>query len=248
MAERFAEAGFVFVKHNFSHDGTTVDHPTRVQGPQKLLVITTLKKSLMVFGVVIDWVCGDTFPIQQEELDGDQIYLIGHSRGGGIIMLKAGEDKRVKKIAPGRLWNEYGQCWRQDQMQQIKEDGVVYCRKRSYQTTTSSILADIPELLRQSAEALCAGCGAEADHTYADSAWRSKMKGSHSTSTELKAWKPDAELLTAIRRVAITSSAESIHGKEATTRRSSKGQQTKPSDFSSNNQRSSHRTLSQDRS
>ncbi|MCW8991526.1 MAG: alpha/beta hydrolase fold domain-containing protein [Flavobacteriales bacterium] len=46
---------------------------------------------------VLDWIY-KTEELPKEELDINDITLIGHSRGGGIAMLAASMDKRIKKI------------------------------------------------------------------------------------------------------------------------------------------------------
>ena len=125
MAKAFAESGFVFVKHNFSHDGTTIDHPTEFADIEAF-GNNNISKELDDLGVVIDWVCSDRFPVGSSEVDINQIYLIGHSRGGGLVILKAGEDARVKKVAPWNSVNEYGKYWKKEEMEKIKNDGVIY--------------------------------------------------------------------------------------------------------------------------
>ena len=125
MADAFAEAGFVFVKHNFSHDGTTVEHPTEFVD-QEAFGHNNFSKELNDLGVVIDWVCSDAFPVEAAKVNKEQIYLIGHSRGGGIVMLKAGEDARVKKVSPWNSVNEFGKYWKKEEMEKIKTDGVIY--------------------------------------------------------------------------------------------------------------------------
>jgi len=125
MARAFAEAGFVFVKHNFSHDGTTLDQPTEFADIEAF-GNNNISKELDDLGVVIDWVCSEDLPVEKGEVNTDQIYLIGHSRGGGIVTLKAGEDKRVKKVAPWNSVNEFGKYWKKEEMEKIKKDGVIY--------------------------------------------------------------------------------------------------------------------------
>lgn len=127
MAAAFADAGFVFLKNNFSHDGTTIDHPTEFVDLEAF-GNNNFSKELDDLGVIIDWICSDTFTVDSREVDKDQIYLIGHSRGGGIVMLKAGEDLRVKKVAPWNSINEFGRYWRKDEMEKIKNDGVIYVK------------------------------------------------------------------------------------------------------------------------
>ncbi len=97
VAKQFAEAGFVFIKYNFSHNGTTVDDPLNF-GDLEAFGNNNFSKELEDLGKVIDWVInGDVgFPIG--ELKRSEIYVIGHSRGGGTVMLKAQQDVRVKKV------------------------------------------------------------------------------------------------------------------------------------------------------
>lgn len=125
MAETFVKAGFVFVKFNMSHNGTTIDHPVDFVDLEAF-GNNNFTKELDDLGVVIDWVCSEEFPVSKTEVNIDQLYLVGHSRGGGIVMLKAGEDKRVKKISTWAAVNEFGKFWKSDQMKKIKEVGAVY--------------------------------------------------------------------------------------------------------------------------
>jgi len=97
VAKRFAEEGFVFIKYNFSHNGTTVDDPMNFSDLEAF-GNNNFSKELVDLGKVIDWVInGDVgFPIS--ELRRSEIYIIGHSRGGGTSLLKAQQDVRVKKV------------------------------------------------------------------------------------------------------------------------------------------------------
>ena len=64
-----------------------------------------------------------------EEIDTNKIYLLGHSLGGGLMILKAAEDDRVKKIA---TWAAISECktpwgnWNAEKMQEWKANGVAY--------------------------------------------------------------------------------------------------------------------------
>ena len=125
VADKFAEAGFVYVKFNFSHNGTTVDHPVDF-ADLEAFGNDNLSIEMDDLGVVIDWVCSDLFQVAQTEYDADKLYLMGHSRGGGISILKAKEDTRVKKICTWASVNEFSKYWTKDELEKIKRDGVVY--------------------------------------------------------------------------------------------------------------------------
>ncbi|MBS1549643.1 MAG: alpha/beta fold hydrolase [Bacteroidetes bacterium] len=91
MAEKITSAGFCFVKFNFSHNGTSMDHPTHFIDLEAF-GNDNFTKQLSDLDAVIDYFIAD------ERVDGQEIILIGHSRGGGVATIKAGEDKRIKKL------------------------------------------------------------------------------------------------------------------------------------------------------
>ncbi|MEO6304869.1 MAG: alpha/beta hydrolase, partial [Bacteroidia bacterium] len=124
VAEQFAEAGFVFIKFNFSHNGTTVDDPENFADLEAfgnnnyIIELDDLKK-------VMDWAL--SFEDIKKESDPNKLYLLGHSRGGGITILKAGEDHRVKKLV---TWASVSEMNRNKQLtvETWKKDGVVYAK------------------------------------------------------------------------------------------------------------------------
>ena len=95
MAENFANAGFFFIKFNFSHNGGTVDNP--IDFPDlEAFGTNNYTKELDDLETVIDWISGNSD--FKNEINLEAISLIGHSRGGGIVLLKANEDNRIKKV------------------------------------------------------------------------------------------------------------------------------------------------------
>lgn len=124
VADKFAEAGFVFVKFNFSHNGTTVDHPMDFAdldafGNDNLTI------ELDDLGVVIDWIFSAEFPAG-DNADKSKLCLMGHSRGGGISILRAREDARVKKLCTWGSVNEFSKFWTPEELEKIKRDGVIF--------------------------------------------------------------------------------------------------------------------------
>ena len=94
--DKVASAGNFVVSFNFSYNGTgdtpeTMSEFTRLD----LFADNTFSRELDDLGSVIDFLetNKNTLPYNFEDLT-----LIGHSRGGGIVILKTAEDKRVKKL------------------------------------------------------------------------------------------------------------------------------------------------------
>ena len=95
MAENFANEGFIFVKFNFSHNGGTVENP--IDFPDlEAFGNNNYTKELDDLERVIDW-CFIKANFK-DEMNLNDISLIGHSRGGGIVCIKAEEDSRIKKV------------------------------------------------------------------------------------------------------------------------------------------------------
>ncbi len=127
IAKKFANAGFVFIKFNFSHNGTTPESPeefTNLEAFGK----NNYSKQLTDIQLVLDWICATTNPYRPV-MDIKNIYLIGHSMGGGIAILDAAIDNRVKKLV---TWAAISECktpwgnWTPEKIQQWKETGVAY--------------------------------------------------------------------------------------------------------------------------
>jgi len=95
VAEEFARQGFFFVKLNFSHNGGTAEQPIDFPDLEAFGQNNFLKE-LDDLDSVISWL-SDENPYQKE-INPNNISVIGHSRGGGIVVLAADKDKRIKKV------------------------------------------------------------------------------------------------------------------------------------------------------
>jgi dipeptidyl aminopeptidase/acylaminoacyl peptidase len=127
IARQFAEAGFVFIKFNFSHNGTTPAQPEDF-ADLEAYGQNNYTKELYDLQVVIDWALNNQNP-HANNIDANKLYLIGHSRGGGIVILKASEDKRVKAVA---TWASVSECktpwgsWSEQKLQEWQQAGVQF--------------------------------------------------------------------------------------------------------------------------
>ena len=96
MAETFAEADIFFIKFNFSHNGGTLEQP--IDFPDlEAFAENNYTKELDDLNTVLDFITAEDFE-HASQCDLNDITLIGHSRGGGIVSIIASEDARVSKV------------------------------------------------------------------------------------------------------------------------------------------------------
>ncbi|MFN5417755.1 MAG: alpha/beta hydrolase family protein [Flavobacteriia bacterium] len=89
MQKFFAEKGFGFCKFNFSHNGGTVENP--IDFPDlEAFANDTYSKEVFDLQQVLN-------KLEEEFHALPNIHLLGHSRGGGIVLLNA-NDSRVKSV------------------------------------------------------------------------------------------------------------------------------------------------------
>lgn len=119
MAEKFAEAGFFFVKFNFSHNGTTVEDPHNF-ADLEAFGNNNYSKELSDLGVVIDHFSKDS------RVDDQKIILIGHSRGGGISMIKTFEDERINALITLASVDTLERFPKKETLEEWKNKGVYY--------------------------------------------------------------------------------------------------------------------------
>ncbi len=124
-AEAFANAGFCFVKFNFSHNGGTVEQPIDFPDMEAFGNNNYIKE-LDDLEMVIDWLISSEFNYSKN-VNTNKITLIGHSRGGGIVTLKAYEDKRIANVISWAGVSDYASRFgAEDEIKQWKKDGVKY--------------------------------------------------------------------------------------------------------------------------
>lgn len=125
IADHLAERGFVLVKLNLSHNGTTPEHPVDFVDLEAFSQ-NNFSIELDDIGVLIDLLHTTGSPIPRDEIDLGQLFLIGHSRGGGLALLKAAEDERIKKVAAWAPIHDLTERWPAEVLQKWKEDGVYH--------------------------------------------------------------------------------------------------------------------------
>lgn len=125
VAQYFAQAGFVFVKMNLSHNGTTPESPTDFADPEAF-GNNNFSISLDDIGAVIDYLFQDAAAIGQQNIDTSSCYLIGHSLGGALALLKAAEDTRIKKVVTWAGVHNLREWLEKESVEEWKKAGVRY--------------------------------------------------------------------------------------------------------------------------
>jgi pimeloyl-ACP methyl ester carboxylesterase len=121
MMEHFIKEGFAFAKFNFSHNGGTVEQP--IDFPDlEAFGNNNFTKELADLRTVIDYLES----LEIEEINSQEIYLIGHSRGGGISIIAANEDDRIKKLITWAAVSDLTNRFTDEQLAYWKQQGVIY--------------------------------------------------------------------------------------------------------------------------
>lgn len=89
MQDFFVSQVYGFCKYNVSHNGGTIEQP--IDFPDlEAFANNNYSKEVEDLNCVLNWIEQKLSPLPE-------IYLVGHSRGGGIILL-AGHDERVNRL------------------------------------------------------------------------------------------------------------------------------------------------------
>lgn len=123
LANKFCEAGFAFFKYNVSHNGTTVDDPMNF-GDLDAFGNNNFTKELLDVELMIEHITNNG--IEGINVDINNLFLIGHSRGGGVSLIKAQEDERVKAVVTWAALGKFGMNLTNDLVAEWKKNGVFY--------------------------------------------------------------------------------------------------------------------------
>lgn len=105
IAEAALQEGFGWLRFNFSHNGTTPEHPEEFTDLEAF-GSNTYSKELYDLNAVMDWVQAADNPYAGQ-FDAARCGLIGHSKGGAEVIVFAAEDSRVKALV---TWAAVSAC------------------------------------------------------------------------------------------------------------------------------------------
>jgi pimeloyl-ACP methyl ester carboxylesterase len=143
VASYFASKGFRYVKFNLSHSGVTLEIPSDITDLEAFST-NTVSKELFDVKVIIDYVA-TTFPA-------DPISLIGHSRGGGLAIIKAAADNRISSLITWSAIADFSSLWKKEQEAEWLKTGKIYvenARTKEKMPLKKVILEDLNEHLEE---------------------------------------------------------------------------------------------------
>ncbi|MDF7810568.1 dienelactone hydrolase family protein [Hymenobacter sp. YC55] len=196
LADYFAQQGFVFVKLNLSHNGLVVGGTGDLEDLEAFGQ-NNFSLELDDIGTLLDTLEQPSQTgIPAVETDLARLALIGHSRGGGLVLLKAAEDPRVQAVATWAGINNINPGWSDELMQHWQQQGVYHVENSRtkqqlplyYQIVedyhANRLRLDIPHSVRRKLHKPLLVLHGDQDETV-------PVQRAH----ELKSWKPEAELL-----------------------------------------------------
>ncbi|MCO6488835.1 MAG: alpha/beta fold hydrolase [Phaeodactylibacter sp.] len=110
IAREFAANGFVFIKFNFSHNGTALANPQEF-GDLEAFGQNNYSKELADLDAVMQWLHSGSNEIPASEASLASIFLIGHSRGGAISAIKAARDERIRALVTWAAVSSLAYAW-----------------------------------------------------------------------------------------------------------------------------------------
>jgi len=123
LADQIAKEGFCVVMMNLSHNGTTPETPLDFSDLEAF-GNNKFTTELSDVGVMIDYLFSSDCIIPN--INVEELSLIGHSRGGGLVLLKANQDDRVKSVITWASVSDYANRFDQSALDEWKKEGVYY--------------------------------------------------------------------------------------------------------------------------
>lgn len=110
LAQKFVEAGYLFAKFNFSHNGTTPEAPEDFVDLEAF-GNNNFSRELYDLQVVLDWLDRPQAAWAESADNSAPTVLIGHSRGGPIALLQAAADERIRAVVTWASVSQLDYAW-----------------------------------------------------------------------------------------------------------------------------------------
>jgi uncharacterized protein len=139
VARHFLQNGYRYLKFNLSHSGVQSEKPNDVTD-METFANNTVSKEMLDVDIVIN------HAIQYLGVDG--VYLIGHSRGGGVSILQAANNPYVKGLITWSAIADFSSLWKKEQQEQWRKDGkieVMNARTKEKMPLNVTLLEDFEE-------------------------------------------------------------------------------------------------------
>ncbi|WP_432712391.1 alpha/beta hydrolase family protein [Pedobacter sp.] len=136
VAQYFAEKGYKFLKFNLSHSGVTQENPHDVTDLETFAA-NTISYELADVNTVVNYI-SHLHP-------SSNLTIIGHSRGGGLALIKAAIDARINKIVTWSSIADFGSLWKPEQEEEWERTGKIYienARTKEEMPLNSTLLTD----------------------------------------------------------------------------------------------------------
>lgn len=117
IARYFAQNGYRYLKFNLSHSGVTTANPNDVSD-METFAANTISKEMLDVDLVIKYVV--------ENLNVSTVFLIGHSRGGGLSILQAVNNPYIKALITWSAISSFDSLWKKEQEAAWKKEGKIY--------------------------------------------------------------------------------------------------------------------------
>lgn len=124
IANDFAQKGFIFSKINLSHNGTTPTHKKEFVNLEAFSK-QTYTKDLHDITTVIDYFFSSDYNLKNIT-NLNQLYLIGHSRGGALALLQAAKDARIKKVVTWASISNTQFLFTPERLKELAQNQVIY--------------------------------------------------------------------------------------------------------------------------
>ncbi len=122
VAQAFAEAGFVFLKFNFAFNGTTPDNLVDFSDLDAFSK-NNFTRELSDLQQIVELVVANK---NEWNIDENQVYLVGHSRGGGTAIIYAAGTSRIRGIAAWASVGDFGKFLSMADHGTWKKEGLIY--------------------------------------------------------------------------------------------------------------------------